>query len=363
MKEKLDPKVKFKRSYDLLNKKFKSFEFVIFISNLKMSLQTANIVELNSKYLESLLKVEYFTFLNETELARVRRDFSKGYFKGLVCLEEDSTIKGFILFCNFYSTWQHRVLFVSDIWLESNLDYKGREAILKGLIDHLFEIARKNAYSRVNTYVKKENPELIQMLTDMKAINLTIEEDWFIFEMGKEEMKDFMNQESTNQSNFEILKVSDINKFAGLIKNSINKLAIFEKLEEQFETTEAELVRDFDEKNKFYETIVIYKKDSEDISLVGFSIYFLFYQIEKGLGIYLEDLFIEKEYRNSGLGTFLWQSVVRDVFSTNDVSYMRWNVLGWNKSAIEFYYKYKSVNLTQDKGLESFRFIKKVLYS
>lgn len=328
-----------------------------------MSIQNTNIIELDSKYLEDLLKVEYFPFLDEAAIVRIKKDFSKGYFKGLLCLKDDSTIEGFVLFCNFYSTWQHRVLFVSDIWLKPILNYEEREAILKSLINHLFEIARKNAYSRVNTYVKKENTELMKMLTDLKAVNLTIEEDWLIFEMGKEEMKDFINQESSNQSNFEIHKVSDIKQFARLIRNSINQMAIFEKLEEQFETTEAELIRDFDEKNKFYETIVIYKKDSEEISLVGFTVYFLLYQIEKGLGIYLEDLFIEKEYRKSGLGTFLWQSLVRDVFSTNDVSYMRWNVLGWNKSAIEFYHKYKSVNLTQDEGLESFRFIKKIIYS
>ncbi len=70
--------------------------------------------------------------------------------------------------------------------------------------------------------------------------------------------------------------------------------------------------------------------------VIGFSLFFTAYSTWKGPIIYLEDLFVLPEYRNTGAGSKLFDAVVQ-VAKDRKVARMDWQVLEWNTSAVEFY--------------------------
>lgn len=106
------------------------------------------------------------------------------------------------------------------------------------------------------------------------------------------------------------------------------------------------------------ESMVIMNNENE---LVGFALYFPMYDLKQGLGYYLEDLFIRECNRHQGLGTILWKKVAKDTIDMEG-KYMRWSVLGWNTSAINFYFKFKAVNLTDLRALSFYRFLTRQIY-
>ncbi|HVW39637.1 MAG TPA: GNAT family N-acetyltransferase [Pirellulales bacterium] len=71
--------------------------------------------------------------------------------------------------------------------------------------------------------------------------------------------------------------------------------------------------------------------------IVGFALFFHNYSTFAGKpGLYLEDLFVEPEYRGRGYGKALFQSVVR-LAAERGCGRMEWSVLDWNEPAIRFY--------------------------
>ncbi len=200
---------------------------------------------------------------------------------------------------------------------------------------------------------------------------MTIKEDWQIMEMQSAEIKEFISYKIDLKPGFTIVKATKIENFSKPVRDLIYELSVFEKMENQCEITEEWLIRDFksierklfDEKtfveDRFYDLSVIVKDDI----VIGFAIYYLKYELNRGLGFFLEDLFVMKEYRGCGLGTNLWQFVINGVLEKHQISYMQWTVLGWNIEAIDFYTKYKSKNLTELYGTHFFRMLRETIYA
>ena len=69
---------------------------------------------------------------------------------------------------------------------------------------------------------------------------------------------------------------------------------------------------------------------------IGYALFFGFYSTYKGPGIFLEDLFVQETFRNRGVGRALLSQVAR-IARQEDSYGIRWEVLGWNESAIKFY--------------------------
>jgi GNAT superfamily N-acetyltransferase len=71
--------------------------------------------------------------------------------------------------------------------------------------------------------------------------------------------------------------------------------------------------------------------------VVGFALFFHNYSTFAGKpGLYLEDLFVEPEYRGRGHGKALFEAVVR-LAAERGCGRMEWSVLDWNEPAIRFY--------------------------
>ena len=113
----------------------------------------------------------------------------------------------------------------------------------------------------------------------------------------------------------------------------IRELAEFEHLDHEMNTTAEDLVRDgFGEQPKF--RAVLAQWDGEP---VGYAVFFEFYSSFQGrAGLFLDDLFVRPSFRKRGIGKSLLAHVAGIAFKEKYFC-MRWEVLDWNKPAIDFY--------------------------
>ena len=73
-----------------------------------------------------------------------------------------------------------------------------------------------------------------------------------------------------------------------------------------------------------------------DGQAIGYALFFDIYSSFKGSGIFLEDLFVRETFRGRGIGRALLSHLAR--IARQEGSYgIRWEVFGWNESAIKFY--------------------------
>ena len=72
--------------------------------------------------------------------------------------------------------------------------------------------------------------------------------------------------------------------------------------------------------------------------VIGFALYYFGYSTWKGKTLYLEDFYVQPEFRQNGIGEILFNAVL-EVAKKEKVLRMDWQVLAWNKPAINFYKK------------------------
>jgi len=73
--------------------------------------------------------------------------------------------------------------------------------------------------------------------------------------------------------------------------------------------------------------------------IVGISIYYYRYSTWKGKRLYLEDIVVTEKFRGRGIGKRLFDTTMVKALKES-CSGMSWQVLDWNKPAINFYEKY-----------------------
>ncbi len=117
----------------------------------------------------------------------------------------------------------------------------------------------------------------------------------------------------------------------------IVELAIYEKAPNEVEVTVEELLEDgFGEHPRFK----LYVAEKEG-AIIGIALYYWKYSTWKGKCLFLEDIVVNEEYRNQGVGSLLFEAVLKEAKELK-VKRMEWQVLEWNISAIAFYKKYNA---------------------
>jgi len=117
-----------------------------------------------------------------------------------------------------------------------------------------------------------------------------------------------------------------------LLLRFIRELAEYERQPNAVVIEEETLIRDgFGPRPKFRSLIAEW-----DGEAIGYALFFDIYSSFKGSGIFLEDLFVRETFRGRGIGRALLSEVAR--IARQEGSYgIRWEVFGWNESAIKFY--------------------------
>ena len=114
----------------------------------------------------------------------------------------------------------------------------------------------------------------------------------------------------------------------------IQELAVFEKEPDAVLITEDDLVRDGFGANPLFQVFVAEVEND----IVGIALYYYRYSTWKGKTIHLEDLVIKDSMRGTGLGYALYSEIIKQA-KKDQVRRIDWNVLDWNKPAIDFYEK------------------------
>lgn len=120
---------------------------------------------------------------------------------------------------------------------------------------------------------------------------------------------------------------------AGVILSFIRALADYEKLSDQVTATEENLRSSLFGEHPVAEVLLAH----EGAVPVAFAIFFHNYSTFLAKpGIYLEDLFVNPEYRNKGYGKALLMHLAR-LANQRGCGRFEWSVLDWNTPSIEFY--------------------------
>ena len=113
----------------------------------------------------------------------------------------------------------------------------------------------------------------------------------------------------------------------------IRGLAAYEREPDAVTATEADLLRDGFGPNPFYFCLIAENSGKP----AGFAFYFFNYSTWKGRpGLYLEDLFVQPEFRGLGIGKALLKRVAAIAVEKN-CPRLQWEVLDWNTPAVDFY--------------------------
>ena len=117
------------------------------------------------------------------------------------------------------------------------------------------------------------------------------------------------------------------------IVEMIKGMAKYEKLEDQLEIDSERLLNCLFEENPIPKAIVA----TLDGTTVGYAIYFFNFSTFLGKkGVYLEDLYVDRAYRGTGIGNRLFMKVA-EVARDENCGRMEWTALDWNEPALEFY--------------------------
>lgn len=121
------------------------------------------------------------------------------------------------------------------------------------------------------------------------------------------------------------------------IHQLIVELAVYERQPKAVINTPELLSRDLFEDNRCYCWVA-----ELNGRIVGFALFFYGYSTWKGKTLYLEDIYVQSDYRRHRIGQQLFDQVV-EIAKMEGVKRMDWQVLSWNEPALKFYEKNKAV--------------------
>lgn len=117
----------------------------------------------------------------------------------------------------------------------------------------------------------------------------------------------------------------------------IHELALYEKAPEEVTVTLEEFFDAGFGEHPVWNAFVA----EVDGNIVGFALYYTRYSTWKGCRLYLEDFIVTDKFRGQGIGKLLFETVMQEAKDKN-FNGMCWQVLDWNKPALNFYQKYNA---------------------
>ena len=115
------------------------------------------------------------------------------------------------------------------------------------------------------------------------------------------------------------------------ILSLIRELADYEKAPEKVTNTVEQMKNEKD----LFRCFVAETAGNE---IVGMALYFFAYYTWVGKSLYLDDIYVKKEFRQNKIGSALLRKIF-EVAENENCKRVRWQVLNWNKPAIEVYRK------------------------
>jgi GNAT superfamily N-acetyltransferase len=128
-------------------------------------------------------------------------------------------------------------------------------------------------------------------------------------------------------------KISDVPQILELVKG----LAEFERAPEKVVNTEAKMREEGFGKNQAFKAFVA----ENEGNIIAFALTYYRYSTWKGKVLFLEDLFVQSEFRRKGIGKKLMETCL-DLARKEKLPFLCLQVLEWNQEAIDFYKNYQA---------------------
>jgi L-amino acid N-acyltransferase YncA len=93
--------------------------------------------------------------------------------------------------------------------------------------------------------------------------------------------------------------------------------------------------------NPVWKAFVAVSTEEEVETIIGFALYYIRYSTWKGCRLYLEDIIITEKWRSKRVGSLLFDQLIKET-QEKKLNGMVWQVLEWNKPAINFYKRYQT---------------------
>ncbi|KAJ1800510.1 acetyltransferase [Coemansia sp. RSA 2399] len=133
---------------------------------------------------------------------------------------------------------------------------------------------------------------------------------------------------------------SAVERDVPVILGFVKRLAAYEKAApHEVEATEDLLVQNLFGPHPYAHVLLasVNSNNNNEEQVAGFALYFFNFSTWKGRpGLYLEDLFVDSEFRGLGIGKRLLIQLAA-VAKERECGRMEWVVLDWNEPAIKFY--------------------------
>ncbi|HOW10224.1 MAG TPA: GNAT family N-acetyltransferase [Bacteroidales bacterium] len=126
------------------------------------------------------------------------------------------------------------------------------------------------------------------------------------------------------------IRKADENDFPAVL-SLIKELAEYENAPEKVTNT-------VDLMKKEKDLFICYVAETENLEIVGMALFFFAYYTWVGKSLYLDDIYVRESYRQRKIGKSLLKKVF-EIARDEECKRVRWQVLNWNKPAIEVYKK------------------------
>ena len=120
------------------------------------------------------------------------------------------------------------------------------------------------------------------------------------------------------------------------IHELVGELARYENGESEFIATIDEYGEDF--RNGVFHALVA----ESGGEVIGMALYYMTYSTWKGKMLYLEDFVVRESHRRMGVGARLFEAFLHEARGL-ECRMVKWQVLDWNKPALDFYEKYSAI--------------------
>lgn len=133
--------------------------------------------------------------------------------------------------------------------------------------------------------------------------------------------------------NIQIRKASE-QDFPAIL-SLIKELALFEKSPHKVTNSLEQMQKEKD----YFGSYVAEHYANGQKKIIGMAVYFFAYYTWVGKSLYLDDIFVKKEYRGKKVASALFEKIF-ELAKKENCKRVRWQVINWNQDAIDIYKAY-----------------------